>query len=143
MSKTKTLELNNILINDNQEEKLSDFKSDILSNDKTVTNDGSEMTGNSTKLDSQVERDITNQSENFDHLFLVMEYVETDFKKLLSATPTTQVDEDHIITILYNMLCATNYIHSANIIHRDLKPANFLINSNCNIKLCDFGLSRV
>ena len=85
MSKTKTLELNNILINDNQE----DFKSDMLSNDKTVTNDGSEMTGNSTKLDSQVERDITNQSENFDHLFLVMEYVETDFKKLLSATPTT------------------------------------------------------
>jgi mitogen-activated protein kinase 1/3 len=26
--------------------------------------------------------------------------------------------------------------------HRDLKPANFLINSNCHVKLCDFGLSR-
>ena len=134
MAKKKTLELRNI-----QE----DYKSDVLSNEKTVTNDGSECTGNSTKLDSQVERDITNQSTNFNHLFLVMEHVETDFKKLLSATPTTLVDEDHIITILYNMLCATNYIHSANIIHRDLKPANFLINSNCNIKLCDFGLSRV
>jgi len=36
-----------------------------------------------------------------------------------------------------------NYIHSANIIHRDLKPANFLIDSKCNVKICDFGLARV
>ena len=34
------------------------------------------------------------------------------------------------------------YVHSANILHRDIKPANILINSDCTIKLCDFGLSR-
>ena len=65
------------------------MKIDEQSNEKTVTNDGSEVTGNSTKLDSNVEREINLQSTNFDHLFLVMEYVETDFKKLLSATPST------------------------------------------------------
>ena len=41
------------------------------------------------------------------------------------------------------MLCAVKYIHSVGIIHRDLKPANFLIDSNCHIKICDFGIARV
>ena len=27
-------------------------------------------------------------------------------------------------------------------IHRDLKPANILINRDCQIRLCDFGLAR-
>lgn len=40
------------------------------------------------------------------------------------------------------MLCALNFIHSANIMHRDIKPANILFNNDCTIKLCDFGLSR-
>lgn len=34
------------------------------------------------------------------------------------------------------------YIHSANIIHRDLKPSNLLLNKNCDLKICDFGLAR-
>lgn len=52
------------------------------------------------------------------------------------------MDEDHVKVILYNSLCALNYLHSANIVHRDLKPGNLLMNSNCMIKICDFGLSR-
>lgn len=34
------------------------------------------------------------------------------------------------------------YIHSARVIHRDLKPSNILINDNCDLKFCDFGLAR-
>lgn len=34
------------------------------------------------------------------------------------------------------------YIHSCNVLHRDLKPANILINEDCTIKVCDFGLAR-
>ena len=34
------------------------------------------------------------------------------------------------------------FLHSANIIHRDIKPSNILINENCHVKFCDFGLSR-
>lgn len=67
--------------------------------------------------------------KNFTHLFIVMDLIELDFKKLFDTVPKTLLDEDHIITILYNSLCALSYIHSANIIHRDIKPANFLIDS--------------
>lgn len=34
------------------------------------------------------------------------------------------------------------YIHSANVIHRDLKPSNLLLNANCDLRICDFGLAR-
>jgi len=35
------------------------------------------------------------------------------------------------------------YVHSANVIHRDLKPSNVLVNENCDLKVCDFGLARI
>lgn len=50
--------------------------------------------------------------------------------------------ESHMISILYNMLCSLNFLHSANVMHRDIKPANILVDEECGVKLCDFGLSR-
>lgn len=51
-------------------------------------------------------------------------------------------EDEHFVIILYNLLCSINFLHSANIAHRDLKPANILIDSECNVKICDFGLAR-
>lgn len=31
---------------------------------------------------------------------------------------------------------------AANVFHRDLKPKNILANSDCKLKICDFGLAR-
>ena len=44
--------------------------------------------------------------------------------------------------ITKNILQALKFLHSANIVHRDLKPSNILIDHDCNIKICDFGISR-
>jgi mitogen-activated protein kinase 1/3 len=47
-----------------------------------------------------------------------------------------------MIKIIYNTLCSLSYIHAVNVIHRDVKPGNILLSQDCNVKICDFGLSR-
>ena len=53
------------------------------------------------------------------------------------------IDEKLCAYILRRALEGLDYLHAKGIVHRDIKPANFLIDSQCNVKLCDFGLSRV
>ena len=90
---------------------------------------------------TQINENVVNVGK-FTHLFMVIDLHQSDMKKLLNSNPQIELSEEHILTILYNSLCALNFIHTANVIHRDLKPANFLIDSTCGVKLCDFGLSR-
>ena len=78
----------------------------------------------------------------FDHIFIVMEYVECDLKQILEQPEQCKLTENHTITIMYNTLLALNHIHSSNLIHRDIKPSNILVDEECNVKLCDFGLAR-
>ena len=33
-------------------------------------------------------------------------------------------------------------MHGGDLLHRDMKPSNVLLNSDCHVKLCDFGLAR-
>jgi mitogen-activated protein kinase 1/3 len=34
-------------------------------------------------------------------------------------------------------------MHTAGIMHRDIKPANILLNEDCSVRICDFGLARI
>jgi serine/threonine protein kinase len=38
--------------------------------------------------------------------------------------------------------CRRSLCPFVQVIHRDLKPSNLLLNSNCDLKICDFGLAR-
>lgn len=78
--------------------------------------------------------------DTFDALYIVLEYAESDLKKVVKSAIHLQIL--HIKTVIYNLICAVKYIHSCNVLHRDLKPANILINEDCTVKVCDFGLAR-
>jgi len=67
-----------------------------------------------------------------DHLFIVMPLGTMDLKKFLESSSVEAMKEDHVITLLYNLLCSLSYLHSMNVIHRDIKPANILIDEQCS-----------
>jgi len=79
-------------------------------------------------------------NQSFVQLSLVFECADTDLKQVIKSNQ--KFTSLHVEYILYQLCNSCYYMHSAGIVHRDLKPANILINSDCSIKVCDFGLAR-
>lgn len=67
------------------------------------------------------------------HFFLIVA------GKIRSGQP---LSDAHFQSFIYQTLCGLKYIHSAKVLHRDLKPGNLLVNADCELKICDFGLAR-
>ncbi|CAN6483752.1 unnamed protein product [Victoria cruziana] len=79
--------------------------------------------------------------EAFNDVYIAYELMDTDLHQIIrSNQPLT---EEHCQYFLYQILRGLKYIHSANVLHRDLKPSNLLLNANCDLKICDFGLARI
>ncbi|MDI1485511.1 MAG: mitogen-activated serine/threonine-protein kinase [Ramalina farinacea] len=78
--------------------------------------------------------------DNFNETYLYEELMECDLAAIIrSGQPLTDA---HFQSFIYQILCGLKYIHSANVLHRDLKPGNLLVNADCELKICDFGLAR-
>lgn len=77
---------------------------------------------------------------NFKDVYVVYELMDTDLHQIIRSPQP--LSDDHVQYFLYQVLRGLKYIHSANILHRDLKPSNLLVNANCDLKICDFGLAR-
>lgn len=77
----------------------------------------------------------------FNDVYIVYDLMDTDLHQIIrSSQPLT---DDHCQYFIYQLLRGLKYVHSANVLHRDLKPSNLLLNANCDLKICDFGLARV
>lgn len=77
---------------------------------------------------------------NFNDIYIVQELMESDLRNILNSNQ--KLTNDHVKFFLYQILKGTLFIHSASVLHRDFKPENILINSDCSIKIADFGLAR-
>lgn len=65
--------------------------------------------------------------------------IDTDLHAVIRANILEEIHKKYII---YQLLKTIKYIHSADLLHRDIKPSNLLLNSECHMKLADFGLAR-
>ncbi|KAH9625399.1 hypothetical protein KSS87_008189 [Heliosperma pusillum] len=83
---------------------------------------------------------LPSDPKNFKDVYLVYELMDTDLHQIVKSSQA--LSNDHCQYFLFQLLRGLKYLHSANILHRDLKPGNLLINANCELKICDFGLAR-
>ena len=65
--------------------------------------------------------------------------METDLHAVIRANILEEIHKQYII---YQILRCLKYMHSGELLHRDIKPSNILLNSECLVKVCDFGLAR-
>jgi Serine/threonine protein kinase len=83
---------------------------------------------------------LAKRVEDFRDVYIVSDLMETDLHRIIYSKQDLSID--HVQYFIYQVLRAVKYMHSANVLHRDLKPSNLLVNSNCDLKVCDFGLAR-
>ncbi|KAK6327814.1 hypothetical protein J4Q44_G00034600 [Coregonus suidteri] len=80
------------------------------------------------------------RAQNDKDIYLVFEYMDTDLHAVIKKG--NLLKDIHKRYVMHQLLKATKYLHSGNVIHRDQKPSNILLDTDCFVKLCDFGLAR-
>ncbi|XP_042438659.1 SNF1-related protein kinase catalytic subunit alpha KIN10-like isoform X1 [Zingiber officinale] len=80
--------------------------------------------------------------ETLSDIYVVMEYVKSGelFDYIVEKG---RLQEDEARHFFQQIISGVEYCHRNMVVHRDLKPENLLLDSKCNVKIADFGLSNV
>uniref|UniRef100_A0A914CIN5 Protein kinase domain-containing protein n=1 Tax=Acrobeloides nanus TaxID=290746 RepID=A0A914CIN5_9BILA len=99
---------------------------------------------NIVKLQNVITDNYLKDGKNRDpgNFYLVFEYVDHDLCGLLEGGNVIFSDEQ-LAAIFKQLLLGLEYCHKLNFLHRDIKCPNILVNKKGQVKLADFGLSRL
>ncbi|VFQ65021.1 unnamed protein product [Cuscuta campestris] len=75
------------------------------------------------------------------NVYIVMEYMEHDFKGLMESMKQPFSTSD-VKCLMLQLLEGVKYLHNNWVLHRDLKTSNLLLNNQGDLKICDFGMAR-
>lgn len=75
--------------------------------------------------------------------YIVQEHVPSESLEAWLAGRGKDADTRKIVRLMRDVASALGAVHAAGIWHRDLKPANVLVTENDQIKIVDFGSSRL
>ncbi|NP_001234768.2 CTR1-like protein kinase [Solanum lycopersicum] len=79
------------------------------------------------------------------HLSIITEFLPRGSLYRIIHRPHFQIDERQRIKMALDVAKGMDCLHTSNptIVHRDLKSPNLLVDTDWNVKVCDFGLSRL
>ncbi|XP_059437222.1 serine/threonine-protein kinase EDR1 [Corylus avellana] len=79
------------------------------------------------------------------NLSIITEFLPRGSLYRILHRPQCQIDEKRRIKMALDVARGMNCLHTSTptIVHRDLKSPNLLVDKNWNVKVCDFGLSRL
>ncbi|KAL9938415.1 hypothetical protein V8E36_003038 [Tilletia maclaganii] len=77
---------------------------------------------------------------DFAEVYFILSASEADLSQIIRSGQG--LSDAHLQYFMAQILRGTRYLHAANVIHRDLKPGNLLVNADCALRICDFGLAR-
>lgn len=72
----------------------------------------------------------------------VFPLMSTTLLRVIQSVSYQDLRPCHFVYWTAQILRGVAHLHASRVLHRDLKPDNILINRNCDLKICDFGMSR-
>ncbi|KAG8342776.1 Protein tyrosine kinase Protein kinase domain [Trypanosoma vivax] len=76
----------------------------------------------------------------FSDIYIVMDLYDTDLHRIIRSRQN--LTNEHYQYLMIQAFRGLHYLHTAKVMHRDLKPSNLLVNADCALAICDFGLAR-
>ena len=71
-------------------------------------------------------------------VFLILDKHDGNLQDLIDKINTSNFEKEHLLIILYNLLCSVKFLHSSGLSHMSLQPDNIYVDEECNIKLSNF-----